>query len=155
MKTLKKQITITLIFLLASFTLYAQQNNFTGTWELKTKESISGTLYINAFAEEMHLTQNKDEITSGTNSKTTVSEAKPFETIPSSKEKEVLTIKWNADHTGFTKVLKAYDASDNGKLIYQQTDIYSMDNGELLLDRKAENPINGETWEAKAVYDKE
>lgn len=155
MKTFNKQISITVLFLLASFTLYAQQPDYSGTWQLKTKESISGPLYSKTISEELHLVQNKDEITSGTDTKTTVSEFKPFEKIMPSKEKDVLTIKWNADHTGFTKVLKVYDAPDYSKMTYMQTDVYTLDNGELLLDRKAENPVNGETWEAKAVYDKE
>lgn len=159
MKTFKKQlaITITIFFILlfASHTLFAQQANFSGTWQLKTKESISGTLYVNAFADELHLMQNKDEITSGTDTKTTVSETKPFETILPTKEKEELTLKWNEQKNGFTKILKVYDAEDNSKLTYQQTDVYTLNNGELLLGRKAENKVNGESWEAKAVYDKE
>jgi mannose-6-phosphate isomerase-like protein (cupin superfamily) len=80
-------------------------------------------------------------------------DGKAFEMTTSSKRKKIVTIK----KEGNTYIESAlyYSAADNTKMDHKTTDTWSVENGQLILDRKDENLDNGETWESKATYEKQ
>jgi hypothetical protein len=157
------------ILALALFSIAAtvrmQKTDFSGLWNFKDQESISGTLYGNGSPRQIKITQKSTEIaiektTADENGKDVTStdslnfEKGAFEKITKSKRKKRITIQWTEDGKGFTQITTIYTAADNTKPEFAFTDKYSMENGNLVLIRKAENFENGESWESKAVYEK-
>ncbi len=146
-----------------AITSNAQQQDFAGTWKLKEQKTISGTLYSNGVPKEMTITQTGniitiDKVTAGDgtdikSSETPGTEAKPFEIITPAKRKKLITITWN--DKGFVEIANLYSAADNTKLELTYTDIFTIENGELILIRKAENLFNGETWQSRSNYEKQ
>ncbi len=147
----------------ASFS-FAQTRDFSGTWNFTEQESISGKLYSNGSPKSFKITQSTnqviiEQVTAGSNGDITSSttlgfDGKLFETKTGTGRKKVITLVWNGT-TGYTTVTSIYNAADPTKLEFKTTDIYAMDDKGLVLQRKAENFMNGEVWESKAYYDKQ
>lgn len=147
----------------AAFVLI-EKTDFSGTWAFKDQESISGNLYSNGSPKQIKITQKEQEIfiektSADENGKdlTSTDSLKynaPFEKITKSKRKKVITIEWTADGKGFTQITTIYTAADHSKAEFAYTDTYSMDNGHLILTRRAENFENNESWESKSTYEK-
>ena len=160
---MKIRIILFLMCLLTGLTSFAQKTNFSGTWTLKDQQSISGNLYSNGLPGKIKVTQTENNIiiettTAGANGDVvradTIINDKPLEALTASKRKRVSTIKWNGDKS-FTKVMNIYSAADNTKLEYTDTDIWTIQDGNFILQRKSENFTNGEVWESKGIYEKQ
>ncbi|MEO8172417.1 MAG: hypothetical protein ABI581_05015 [Sediminibacterium sp.] len=142
---------------------FAQNKDFSGTWNFTEQESISGKLYSNGSPKSFKITQSAaqviiDQVTAGQNGDVTSSatigfDGKAFEGKTGTGRKKVITIAWNGT-AGFTTVTSIFEATDPTKLVFKTTDIYTLDNNQLVLQRKAENFGNGEVWESKAYYEK-
>ncbi len=149
--------------LFASIFSFAQNKDFSGTWNFTEQESISGKLYSNGSPKSFKITQSAaqviiDQTTAGANGDVTTSttlpfDGKVFESKTGTGRKKVVTLTWNGT-SGYTTVTSIYDAADPNKLVFKTTDIYTMDDKGLVLQRKAENFGNGEVWESKAYYEK-
>jgi hypothetical protein len=152
---------ITLMFLTA-FSVKAQ-TVFSNTWTFKGQQSVSGNLYFNGSPKQVTIKQDSDRltinfITSNGDADSTYTDTlgiPAFERFTGrSHKKEVSTLAWQLGKIGFTEVTTIYSKVDPSKADYRNTDIWTLENGELILDRKGENFTNGETWESKATYDK-
>jgi len=153
-----------LSMLCAFISIRAQNIVFSGTWVFSDQESISGNLYSNGSPKLIKIDQQADSIrlektTSGADGDMVSKETLPFDGRPvegltSSKKRKSMTILWSKDKKSFTETTHVYDPADTTKIIFTYTDIYSLEGGQLVLQRKAENFGNGETWESKAVYEK-
>ena len=140
------------------------QTNLSGSWTFKDQQAITGTLYSNGSPKSVTIVQGAGSIqitkvTAGdggdvTTSETITFDGQPFQTTTASKRKKTTAGQWSSDKITFTEIALVYDASDSTKLYFRTTDTWFLENGELVLDRKAENQANGEIWESKAVYDK-
>jgi len=159
-----KQLTILFTALLLTTAAFAQKTDFSGNWSFTEQSSISGKLYSNGSPKAIKITLTATAITlektsagaSGdvTTSETVSLDGKPFETVtPTTKRKKVITIAWSSN-SALTEIASLYNATDPAKLDFKTTDTYTVENGELVLDRKTENFTNGETWESKANYSK-
>jgi hypothetical protein len=152
-----------MVGLLACFGVQGQIN-LSGSWAFKEQQSVFGTLYANGSPKTVVIQQEADaisltKITASTGSDVTTTETvtfdgKPAESTTASKRKKLITGSWSSDKKSFIEMALVYDAVDSTKLFFRTTDTWSLDNGSLILDRKAENQANGEIWESKATYDK-
>lgn len=144
----------------------AAQTDFSGTWLLKDHQSISGILYSNGVPKQITVTQTPktliiEKITAGadgadfTTIDTLPSDGKAFNSITASKRKKETTLKWNADKTGCMIQSMAYNPQEANKVDFRNTDTWILENDQLVQVRKNENFTNGETWESKAIYDKQ
>ncbi|MES2331174.1 MAG: hypothetical protein V4539_16335 [Bacteroidota bacterium] len=143
---------------------FSQNKDFSGTWKFAEQESISGKLYSNGSPKSFKITQAAnqtiiEQTTAGANGDVTTSstlsfDGKATETKTSTGRKKLITLTWNGT-AGYTTVTATYDAADQNKLVFKTTDIYTIDDKGLVLQRKAENFMNGEVWESKAYYDKQ
>lgn len=141
----------------------AQNKDLSGNWNFTEQESISGKLYSNGSPKSFKITQSAAQViieqtTAGANGDVTVSSTLPFngkafETKTGTGRKKLITLTWNGT-SGYTTVTSIYNAADPTKLEFKTTDIYTIDNNQLVLQRKAENFMNGEVWESKAYYEK-
>jgi len=155
---------VVVVSLIATTGLVHAQSNFSGSWAFRDQQSISGTLYSNGSPKSVAIAQDSKtisitKVTAGNDSDVTSTETvsfdgKPTETTTASKRKKSITCQWSADKKTFTEIALVFDATDSTKLYFRTTDAWSLDNGKLVLDRKAENQSNGEVWESKATYDK-
>lgn len=144
-------------------TVLNAQTNFSGDWKFTDQESISGKLYSNGSPKSLKITQSATQVfieqtsagASGdvTTSSTLPSDGKAFETKTASGRKKIVTLTWNGT-TGFTTVTSTFDTADPTKMVFKTTDIFTMGDKGLVLQRKAENFGNGEVWESKAYYEK-
>lgn len=156
-----KTILTVVCFLSCAFS-FAQNKDFSGNWHFTEQESLSGKLYSNGSPKSFKITQSTgqvviDQTTAGaggdvTSSATLGFDGKPFESKTATGRKKVVTLTWNGT-AGYTTVTSIYDAADPSKLVFKTTDIYTMDDKGLVLQRKAENFANGESWESKAYYE--
>ncbi len=161
MKFLK--IIFSLFFSIYATVCIGQNKDFSGNWNFKEQESISGKLYSNGSPKSFKITQSPaqtviEQTTAGasgdvTSSTTLGFDGKAFETKTGTGRKKVVSLSWNGT-SGYTTVTSIYNAADPSKLEFKTTDIYTIDNGELVLQRKAENFMNGEVWESRAYYEK-
>lgn len=160
---IRRFLAIAMMFICAG--AFAQED-LSGAWNFNKQESVSGNLYSNGSPKAIRITQHKEDMmiemtTAGQDADVTVTDTlsftgKPYERITKkSKRKVVVTNKWSDDKKSITLVETIYSASDNSKEDFKTTDVYSIEDGKLLLDRKTENFMNGETWESKAWYDKQ
>jgi hypothetical protein len=62
---------------------------------------------------------------------------------------------WDKDGKTFIRTSDLSQTTDTSKVEIKYTDTWSIDEGKLILLRKAENFSNGEEWEAKAIYEKQ
>jgi len=156
-------LTIALLPILTSSISFAQ-TNFNGTWKYKSQESISGKLYANGSPSKVIVTINGKDLKMDylTNdslndvpSSETFTGGKTFETKTKSGRKKVVVLTWSADKSSFTEVSNIFSLTDAGKLDFKNIDVWTMADGELILDRENENYTNGETWESKATYEKQ
>jgi hypothetical protein len=158
---MKKTIT-TLAALAISCLTYAQ-SELSGNWTFQKQESISGKLYSNGSPETIKINvdgsnviiEKSTAVGDGTYTKIseTVSlDGKAFETVTASKRKKVITLK--KDGTKYIEYAILYNVSDPTKIDRKVTDTWSIENGQLLLDRKDENIEGNNTWESKATYSK-
>jgi hypothetical protein len=141
------------------------QTDFSGSWVFKTQESVSGNLYANGSPKSVAIKQAKssitmDKTTAGQNGDVTTTETVGFdgkitEMKTVSGRKKTITGSWSPDKYGFTEVTLIYDKTDTAKLFHTVTDVWTIQGGQLQLDRKDENHDNGEIWESKAIYDKQ
>jgi hypothetical protein len=151
------------VTLLACTTVQAQVN-LSGSWALKDQQSVSGTLYANGSPKTVVIQKETksiliEKVTAGNDSDVTTTEivsldGAPTATTTASGRKKIITGQWSSDQNTFIEVSLVYEAADSTKLYFRTTDSWSLENGSLLLDRKAENQANGEIWESKATYDK-
>ncbi len=142
---------------------FAQNKDFSGTWNFTEQESISGKLYSNGSPKSFKITQSAtqtiiEQTTAGANGDVTTSntltfDGKATESKTGTGRKKVVTLTWNGT-SGYTTVTSIYNAADPNKLEFKTTDIYTLDEKGLVLQRKAENFMNGEVWESKAYYEK-
>jgi len=160
-----KQLTIILAALIFGTAAFGQKTDFSGNWVFKEQASVSGKLYSNGSPKAIKITQTSTNTTlektsAGGSGDVTTSETLGFdgtalETVtPTTKRKKIITITWSGN-SSFTEIASLYNATDPTKLDFKTTDIYMMENGALVLDRKTENFTNGETWESNARYEKQ
>jgi hypothetical protein len=160
-----KRIT-TIAALLLTVYSFAQKTDYSGTWLLKDQESVSGTLYSNGVPKQIKLTQAKDALTiesitanaqgqDVTTSESLAFTGKPFESTTASKRKKTSTLAWDKDGKTFMRTSDLSQTADTGKLEIKYTETWSLEDGKLILLKKAENFSNGEVWEAKAIYGKQ
>lgn len=152
-----------IFFSLLAIASYAQNKDFSGNWQFKEQESISGKLYSNGSPKVVKITQSAGQVviestTAGQNGDITSSvtlafDGKPAELKTSSGKRKVLTLNWNGT-SSFTTVASVYNLTDTQKLDFKTTDTYTIEGGSLVLQRKAENFTNSEVWESKAYYEK-
>ena len=157
-----KIILVTACFFSMSFS-FAQNKDFSGSWKFAEQESVSGKLYSNGSPKSFKITQAANQTTieqtsagaSGdvTTSTTLSFDGKPTETKTGTGRKKIVTLTWNGT-SGYTTISTIYNAADPTKMDFKTTDIYTIDDKGLVLQRKAENFANGEVWESKAYYDK-
>jgi hypothetical protein len=156
-------LAIAMLLFLCSNTVLAQ-TNFTGAWNFKEQESISGNLYGNGSPSKVTITingsdQKMDYLTSDGQNDIPTSETftggKTFETKTKAGRKKVVVLTWSADKNTFTEISSIYSLTDANKLDFKNTDVWTLADGKLILDRKNENFTNGETWESKATYEKQ
>ncbi len=156
-------LALALVFIGAN--VATQKTNFSGTWTFKEQTSISGNLYSNGSPKQIKIDQHEKEIAiqktsldeKGEDFTQTDSlrfEGAPFEKITKSKRKKKISIQWTDDGKGFTATTSIFSAADNSKMEFQFTDRFSMEEGKLILIRKAENFENGESWESRSTYEK-
>lgn len=152
------------LFFLISGLAYAQSPSLTGTWNFKSQESISGNLYANGSPSKVTISingadQKMDYLTSDGQNDVPSSEiftgGEPFETKTPMGRKKVVVLTRSADKSSFTEVSSIYSPTDASKLDFKNTDVWTLSDGKLVLDRKKENYTNGETWESKAIYEKQ
>lgn len=145
---------------------FAQKTDFSGAWNLKDQNSISGTLYSNGVPKQIKITQTKDALTldmttanaQGQDITTTESlafDGKKFEGTTASKRKKITALTWDKEGKTFTRISDLSQTTDTTKTEIRYTDIWSMDEDRLILHRKAENFSNGEVWESEGVYQKQ
>ena len=140
------------------------QTDLSGTWTFKDQASVSGNLYSNGSPKTVTIKQDLktitiEKVTAGgsgdvSSTETVAFNGTPFETTTASHKKKAITGEWSGDKKSFAEIVLVYDATDSTKLSFKTTDVWSLDSGELMLDRKAENQANGEIWESKARYNK-
>jgi hypothetical protein len=156
-------LALAMSLILTSTTLFAQ-TSFNGTWKFKDQESVSGNLYANGSPGQVTIAvsgadQKMDYLTNDGQNDVPSSEnfisGKPFETKTKSGRKKIVVLTWSADKSSFTEISSIYSLTDASKLDFKNTDIWTLTDGKLILDRKNENYTNGETWESKATYEKE
>lgn len=141
------------------------QTDLSGTRIFKGQQSVSGNLYSNGSPKSVSIKQDAGNITLSkttagnagdvTSTETVAFNGQTFETITPSKRKKTITGSWDKDKKTFTEITHLYDATDSTKLFHTVTDSWTMQNGQLILDRKDENASNNEVWESKATYDKQ
>jgi len=157
-------LSLTALLFSISFSAYAQQDNFSGTWQFKNQQSVSGNLYANGSPKQVTINQNNSLaialVMNYGAQDTTITEvfsstAKPFETKTAMGRRDIITLKWADNHSNFTVISLIYDLNDPAKLDFRDTDIWKISDGQLILDRKSENFTNGETWESTATYTKQ
>jgi hypothetical protein len=146
--------------------VYAQKTDFSGTWTLKDQRSISGTLYSNGVPKQIKVTQTNDALmleTTTANAQgqdvTTVEDlafnGEKFETTTASKRKKSVALNWDKDGKTFTHTADLSQIADTSKVEIRYTDTWRVEDGKLILLRKAENFSNGEGWESKSIYQKQ
>lgn len=144
----------------------AAQTDFSGTWILKDHQSISGILYSNGVPKQITVVQSPktvilERITAGADGKdfttkdTLPLNGKAFKSLTASKRNKETTWVWNADKSACTIQYKAFNTQDPKKVDFRNTDTWKIENDQLVQVRKNENFTNGETWETKAIYDKQ
>ncbi len=158
-----KRIFTTLFAISISLTAFAQ-SELVGTWSFQEQESISGKLYINGSPKSVKITAagnnlSFEKVTAGPDgqdykvAEIVSLDGKPLEVITASKRKKVITLK--KDGNSYSEASILYNAADTSKIDHKTTDTWSVVNGQLILDRKDENMVNGEVWESKATYSKQ
>ncbi len=155
------KLVLAFVFSFCALFSFAQNKDFSGTWKFAEQESISGKLYSNGSPKSFKITQSDNQTiieqtsagASGdvTTSNTLTFDGKATESKTGTGRKKVVTLTWNGT-SGYTTVSSIYNAADPTKLEFKTTDIYTMDEKGLVLQRKAENFMNGEVWESKAYY---
>ena len=157
---------ILLILVLSSVGHFVHaQTDFSGSWTFKGQESVSGQLYSNGSPKQVSIKQDSKAIVISkviagkdgdlTTTETVSLDGQPTEKITASKRKRTITGQWSNSKNSLIEITQLYDPTDSTKLTYKTTDVWILENGRLLLDRKAENLGNGEIWESKATYEKQ
>lgn len=143
----------------------AAQTNYSGTWNFKEKQSVSGPDYSNALPKQLIVAQNKDSLIVTTvsmgaggedmshrqalpmNGKTiSVKAGRKFDTHLSwSADKKTLTI---------TTAISKADNADEVELTRVDAWTVSADGKELTFDRKSIETVS-ENWESKGIYSKQ
>jgi hypothetical protein len=159
------KVVATLISIVAGMGVATAQTDFSGSWIVKGQESVSGKLYSNGSPKSLTIKQDDKNIiltktTAGQDGDVTSTETfgfdgQPYEMTTPSKRKKVMTGTWSSDKKSLTEIVQFYNATDSNKLFHLVTDVWSLEGGELVLDRKDENKENGEIWESKATYNKQ
>lgn len=156
-------LALAMSLILTSTTLFAQ-TNFNGAWKYKDQASISGNLYVNGSPSSVTISSSGTDLKMNylTNdgqkdipTSETFNDGKPFETKTPMGRKKVVVLTWSADKMSFKEVSSIYSLTDANKLDFKNTDVWTILDGKLILDRKNENYTNGETWESKATYEKQ
>lgn len=158
-----KKIFISLTAIVISANAFAQ-TELSGFWTFDKQESISGKLYSNGSPETVKISldgsnlniEKSTAVGDGTYTKaneTLVLDGKASEVITASKRKKVITLKKEGNK--YIEFAILYNATDPTKIDRKVTDTWSVEEGQLVLDRKDENLTNGETWESKATYSKQ
>jgi hypothetical protein len=162
MKKITFVATAMLLFI-TSNALFAQ-TNFNGTWKYTDQETISGNLYANGSPSKVTITLSGNDIkmdyltNDGQNdipSSEVFTGGRPFETKTKSGRKKVVVLTWLTDKSSFSELSSIYSLTDASKLDVKNTDVWTIAEGKLILDRKNENYTNGETWESKATYERQ
>jgi len=158
-----KKTIITIAAIAISLSSFAQ-SELSGKWSFQEQESISGNLYSNGSPKTIKISVNGSAVifeattatasgTDATTRDTLKLNGAAFQTFTPSKRKKVISIKKaGSSYTVFTTV---YNAAEPTKVDHKVTDTWSIENGQLMLDRKDENLTNGEVWESKASYSKQ
>jgi hypothetical protein len=158
-----KKLFITLTAIGISLSAFAQ-TELTGSWTFKEQASISGKLYGNGSPKNIKISNTGKSLTidkvtaAGDGKEVSTSETVNIDGSASngltvSKYKKIMTLKKDGDkYVEFTIIS---DPADDKKIMHKVTDTWSVEDGELILNRKDENLTNGEVWESKATYTKD
>lgn len=158
-----KRFSFFILAVCCTIAAHAQNKDFSGAWNFSSQESVSGRLYSNGSPKKITIKQSGTDIiletiTAGANGDVSASlqlkfDGTPAETTTQSGRKKTVTVTWNGTGS-FTTQSTVFNAADPAKKDFITTDIYTLEDGELVLQRKAENRMNGEVWESKAFYNK-
>jgi hypothetical protein len=166
-----KQVTAAFLFVFISLASIANaQTDFSGTWKFDDQESISGNLYSNGSPTAYTIKQDGDVFTITTmsmgvdgkefGSTLTLSlgeKSTDFKGTSSDKIEKLFsfTLTKLADNSGYKIVFERFPTVEKKNPEKKVTDIWTIEDGKLVLVRKDENFVNGETWESKAWYEKQ
>ena len=155
---------LTLCLLFGSF-VNAQRTNFSGNWVAAGYQSISGKVYSNGAPKQLKAIQNDSQViietvTAGSNgaadilaTQTLGFDGNKFESKTPSGRTKVTRLTWNGS-IGFTTVSELYSANDLSKLDMRITDIWTLSNGKLQIQRKREITEGNEVSESITWYEK-
>lgn len=158
-----KRLSYFILAVCCTIVAHAQNKDFSGAWNFSSQESVSGRLYSNGSPKKITIKQSGTDIvletvTAGGSGDVSSSlqlkfDGTPAETTTQSGRKKKVTLTWNGTGS-FTTQSTVFNATDPGKKDFVTTDIYSLGDDGLVLQRKAENMMNGEVWESRAFYNK-
>lgn len=146
--------------------IFAQKTDFSGNWKLLNQQKISGRLYANGVPAQMNVNQKEEDITierTSTNANgneviitfTMGFNGKQTQSTSPSGRKVMHSMTWESDNKGFTTKADMYSTADTQKVEIVYADVWIIEDGKLIMIRKAENFGNGEKWESKATYVKQ
>lgn len=153
-----------MVLLLGAAVSNAQQVDFSGTWLLQKRTSISGNDYVNGMPDKIYITQKADSIiirkqTVGQNGKDTLyTEAaavgRTSLLMVSPERLRKISLQWAANGPEFTEIVQYENGSSqqvNRKITYTWK---LSDEKTLTLDRLDENLVTGEVWSMEGIFRK-
>jgi len=164
----KKFITLvsTFISIVLATNLSNAQTKFEGGWSTEGNwQLLYGKPYSNALPQHVEVSLSPDSLTiisisTGANGLDTIvthylKSGQPTTLRSPGGRKEIATITWNDDHTGFTEVGTYYKKDDLGVPEIKITEDWLIgEDGKLSLTRSFLSLINADDkWSAKSLYD--
>ena len=153
------------VFLFAAMPAPSARADFSGSWVLKERNSLSGNSYANGIPNEIIFVQKADSAfisTIGLNQTggydTTIlhlgMDGLPSKTLTPTNKIRSTNMEWQENQQSFIQIDNYY-LEGNDKPDHKSTITWSIsDKGNILTIVKLdENFINGETWSMKGIYD--
>jgi thioredoxin-related protein len=144
---------------------FAQGPDFSGTWALLQRISLSGKDYANGLPKQLKVSQKQDSVTFErlnvyeNNEEITTREALSFNgssTVtmsPVSNKKRVAFIKWSSDMKSLTEQIYLKASTEENKSDIKITEVWTLsDDGKMLTVVKVSENDKGEKWSMKGVY---
>jgi hypothetical protein len=158
---MNKGIFILMVMFFDGSIIMGQQLNFSGTWILEQRISVSGNNYVNGMPSNIYIDHNADSIiirkkTVDQNGKDTFYiESFPItgtiSFVISSDIIKKIVLQWAAKEDQFTQIVN-YENSKSKKVDRTITYSWKLTDKNLTLDRLDENRVTGEVWSMKGIY---
>lgn len=162
---MKKRILIIVITALCF--LFADAQDFSGTWNLKERTSLTGNDYQNGLAKQITITNKKDSISitrivanqygDVTQIEMVSIDGKPNPVITPGKRKKIAVIQWTINNKGFTESGSFSTPEDQNDISYKISETWTIsDDGKRVTIVKTYESTKDATdkWSMKGEYEK-